>query len=133
MQRNCDYCGRPYYGLTAKSRFCGDQCRKRHHRGAKNGADPKATAAVLKMVGSPTGSVTSAVTESLAEQIATPQGQVALVLAARLDSPDGETGASLAALARQLVATLSGFDEVTETVADPLDELRAKRLAMRST
>ena len=62
-----------------------------------------------------------------AGRLSTPLGQVALALARRLDSPSGDTGAGLAALAKQLAATLAAVTADVRPADDLLDELRARR------
>jgi hypothetical protein len=53
-------------------------------------------------------------------------GQVALELAYRVASPH-ETGAAVAALAKQLTASLAVALAGVAPAADPLDEIRARR------
>jgi hypothetical protein len=62
-----------------------------------------------------------------AGRLSTPLGQVALALARRLDSPSGDTGAGLAALAKQLAATLAAVTADVRPADDLLDELRIRR------
>jgi hypothetical protein len=62
-----------------------------------------------------------------AGRLSTPLGQVALALARRLDAPGGDTGAGLAALAKQLAATLAAVTADARPADDLLDELRARR------
>jgi len=62
----------------------------------------------------------------------TPTGQLAMELAYRVASPH-ETGAAVAALARQLSATMTAaVAGVTPAAANPLDEIRARRDRKRS-
>jgi hypothetical protein len=60
-----------------------------------------------------------------------PQAAVALALAQRLDSPR-ETGAAVAALAKQHSAVLADLEKRGRRAVDPLDELRARRKAKAS-
>lgn len=60
----------------------------------------------------------------------TPLGRTALALAARLDAGQ-DSGASMAALAKQLRETLSAATDGAKVAADPLDELRRRREAKR--
>lgn len=55
-----------------------------------------------------------------------PQAAVALALAARIDSPR-ETGAAVAALAKQHAAMLADLEKRGRRAVDPLDELRERR------
>lgn len=56
----------------------------------------------------------------------TPGGQAALVLARRIDMGD-DSGSSIAALVKQLQATLAEVTRDADTTTSPLDELRARR------
>jgi hypothetical protein len=60
-------------------------------------------------------------------RLGTPLGQVAVVLARRLDHPGADTGAALAAVARQLQATLVAATADARPTGDLLTELRARR------
>ena len=54
-------------------------------------------------------------------------GQVALVLARRLDAPGRESGSGLASVAKQLAVTLAAVTADMRPADDLLDELRARR------
>ena len=56
-----------------------------------------------------------------------PLGQVAMVLARRIDNPGMDTGSSIASVARQYQLALEAATEGAKTAADPLDELRQRR------
>ena len=83
----------------------------------------------MAVVPSGAGAVEAAVRGALeaAGRLSTPLGQVALALARRLDSPSGDTGAGLAALAKQLAATLAAVTADVRPADDLLDELRLRR------
>lgn len=53
-------------------------------------------------------------------------GQLAMVLARRLDA-DGDAGSAVAAMAKELRATLDALGRVSKPKADPVDELQRKR------
>lgn len=78
------------------------------------------------------GAVASTTLEQLRSlgKLEDPLGAVALVLAAQIDSRD-DTGASMAALARELRATLTEVTRGASAVADPVDELGARRAARK--
>lgn len=57
----------------------------------------------------------------------TAAGQLVLALARRIDTADEESGASLAALAKELRASLTVAMAGAEQAADPIDELRKQR------
>lgn len=124
MQKACAACGSDFSATKANARYCSPKCRKRAHRLSKSG--PKAQPAAVDAG----GSVVQAVSQALGEVANSAEGRIALVLASRLDDPARETGASMAAVARQLTLMLADLVSPSEVIADPLDELRAKRLAM---
>jgi hypothetical protein len=127
MGRNCDSCGAPYFTRSPLSRYCSPRCAKRAQRtGLARSAQGAATIAQPPAV---TQEVEAAVRATLedAGRLSTPLGQVALALARRLDSPSGDTGAGLAALAKQLAATLAAVTADVRPADDLLDELRARR------
>lgn len=61
----------------------------------------------------------------------TPAGEVALVLAGRLEDPDCPATA-MAAMSKELRATLTELGRDAPAVNDPVDELRKRRAARRS-
>lgn len=77
--------------------------------------------------------VTTATRRTLtaAAKLDSPLGQAALVLAARMDSAADESGSALAAVAKELRTTLAEAVKGAATVADPVDQLRARREARR--
>lgn len=80
-----------------------------------------------------TTTVVGAVTAQL-EQIGkagTPTGRAALVLAARLDA-GADPGSAMAAMAKELRATMAELAKTATAMVDPVDELRRKREQRRS-
>jgi len=77
--------------------------------------------------------LTDAATRELeaADRLDTVLGQAALVLARRIESPM-ETGASIASMTKQLRETLADALKGAQQVADPLDEIRARRDSKRA-
>ena len=127
MERACDSCGALYLARSPLSRYCSPRCAKRAQRtGLARSAQGAATIAEPPAV---TQEVEAAVRATLedAGRLSTPLGQVALALARRLDSPSGDTGAGLAALAKQLAATLAAATADVRPADDLLTELRARR------
>ena len=135
MERPCDACGTTYAAKRASSRFCSERCKKRAQRapatqrsGKRRQARPNAAVVPI-----PQPDVTAGVAESTRRkldemgQLDTPLGQATLVLAHRLDSPSGDTGAGLASLAKQLAATLAATSADVHPAGDLLTELRARR------
>ncbi len=84
----------------------------------------------------PTGAMDGPVTAATRAQLAeagretSPLGQVALVLAWRLDQR-ADTASALAAAAKQLESTLAAAVRGAQVASSPLDELRARRDAQR--
>ena len=126
MQRQCDVCGRVYTARRARSRFCGGTCGKRSQRAGAAGIGPRA--GVLDGEEAPPSELERAVTRELEAvgRLESVAGQVALELAYRVVSPH-ETGAAVAALAKQLTASLAVALGDVAPAADPLDEIRARR------
>ena len=126
MSRECDFCGCAYTARRATSRFCGDTCGKRAQR-ARAAGTPLRASTPDDREASPSG-LERAVTRELeaAGRLQSVAGQVALELAYRVASPH-ETGAAVAALARQLGATMTAALAGVAPAADPLDEIRARR------
>lgn len=143
MQRACDSCGGKYEAKTARSRFCGERCRKRAQRtrpdavvrqlpvkGAKRGSRkaPKGSEQVAapaspKPVEGPVLVSTRKTLED-AGRLDTPMGQAAMVLAARLDFCLRDTGSAVASLARELRSTLDAATAGANRVGSPTDRMR---------
>jgi hypothetical protein len=70
---------------------------------------------------------TRAVLEA-ADRLNTPAGVSALLLAGKMDA-GGDTGSALAALAKQHLAVLDEATRGALVAADPVDDLRARRMA----
>ena len=127
MKRTCDACGAPYTAKSPLSRYCSPRCAKRAQRtGLARSAQG---AAMIAEPPAATQEVEAAVRLALEDvgRLSTPLGQVALALARRLDSPSGDTGAGLAALAKQLAATLAAATADARPTGDLLTDLRARR------
>jgi len=125
MTRQCDSCREDYEAARASSRFCSPRCRVRSSRSP------------AKAVGAPTAPLSDPATSGLliatrreldaAKCLDTALGQLAIEVATRIVNP-GETGASVAALVKQLRETMTAALDGSEVVvADPLDELRNRR------
>ena len=135
MERPCDVCGTPYTATRASSRFCSERCKKRAQRApATQRSDKRRQARPnAAVVSIPQPDVTAGVAESTRRKLDgmgrldTPLGQATMVLAHRLDDPRGDTGSAVAAMARQLQATLSAATADVRPAGDLLTELRARR------
>lgn len=123
--RLCDVCREPYIAKRPSSRFCSDTCRKRNQRSPQSGP-VAAEVPAGAVVG---GSVTEATRAELeaAGRAGTAVGQVALMLAARLDVNTRETGMGLAALVRAHSTAKAEALRGAQVTADPVDELKAAR------
>ena len=126
--RPCDQCGQPYVAKRPNSRYCSDLCRQRSKRGF-----PKSTGS------SPAGSsaasepqlVVSVLSElEKADRVDSALGQQALMLARRITTVS-DTGSSVAALSKELRATLADALSGVEGGGDDVDELRERRDAKR--
>ena len=128
MQRKCESCGRSYQAARPNSKFCGDTCRKRAQRSPKSGA-VKPTEPTPSLAAG-LEAVTARELEA-ADRLDTVFGQAALVLARRIESPM-ETGSSIASMTKQLRETMADALKGAQQVADPLDEIRARRDSKRA-
>jgi hypothetical protein len=125
MERDCVICGTGFVARNSRRRFCSDRCRKRAVRG---GFGATVSAAEPRTPSGP-GEVEQATGEALRAvgRLGTPLGQVAVVLARRLDHPGADTGSALSAVARQLQVAMEAVTADVRPAMDPLDELRARR------
>lgn len=114
--RSCRACGATLEGDPRK-RYCGDACRKRGSRGA--------TVTDIRQEPLTVAAATHAALEQ-AGRLDSPAGSSAMVLAAKLDR-GGDTGSAVAALVRELRATMVDALANAEVAEDPVDELRRKR------
>lgn len=130
MKRECDFCTKAYEAKTKRSRFCGDACRQRANR---------AGGAVVKIPKAKKGKARPAEeASSLPEQVVadleaacglnTALGRGAVELAERIVSSLTPPQA-VAGLHKELRATLAEAKKGAKAVADPIDELRARREA----
>jgi hypothetical protein len=120
MTRTCASCGRPFEATSHRATYCGPTCRKRASRGAvvtdiaeRRPGPTKATGLVL--------AVTAELEE--AERLETAMGQTALALAVRLES-GVDTGSAVAALTRELRATMEAATAGARAVGSPLQQMR---------
>ncbi len=125
MQRVCDECGRFYAAQRTSSRFCSNTCGKRSQRARAAGIPLRAATPDDREASS---ELVQAVVRELeaAGRLQTAFGQVAVELARRVASPF-ESAAAVAALARELGASMAAALAGVADAADPLDEIRACR------
>lgn len=124
VERVCEGCGETFAAKTPRAVACSPRCQKRRQRGTQM---PKAKPA-------PRGvSVTRSTRESLvaAGRVDTPLGQASLALAALLDGGEGPAS-GLAAVAKELRATLEEATRNAPRVDDPVDELASRRASRQA-
>jgi glycerate-2-kinase len=123
----CEFCGKDYHAQRMTSRFCSEDCRKRNHQ-----SKPRAPESPIVAVDNPESilATTRAQLEA-AGRVDTPSGQVALLLAARLDANVRESGMGIAAIVREHSRTLAEALKNAKQAADPVDELRERRDSRR--
>lgn len=126
MQRKCDLCGKSYVARRSDSKFCGSTCRSRKATGAVVPIRPAEQPATDRP--SLVESIRAELRRSDAESSGL--GVSALVLASQIDGGQ-ESGSSLAALNRELRATLAEATrgQVKSGLASMRDELAARRRA----
>lgn len=129
MDRACDVCGTTYVAKRATSRYCSAKCRTRKSRGAPGNVTQLPAAGPSNISA---GSVEVATERALTavERVDTPLGQACLVLARRLDASGSDNGSAVAALAKQLEATLASATRGSGAASSPQqlqDELAARR------
>ena len=131
MQVRCHQCGEPFEAKRSHAKWCSARCRKQDQRaGGASVTELRAEPAEGELT--PTVAATWAKLEE-AERLHTPEGMAALALAHRLDNGGRDTGSALAAVARELRASLEAAMAGAKVAADPLDELRARREAKRAS
>lgn len=134
MQRNCDYCGKPYEAKRTTSRFCKDSCRvQNNQRGggvtslstAKPAEQPTVIPAEQPLVAAVGAELAAA------ERLHTSLGQQALYLATRIAAASFDTGSSIASMNRELRETMLRALDGVKVADDPLDEVARRRDAKR--
>ena len=131
MRKTCQVCPTEFEAKRASAKYCSEKCKKRAQR-RPGGVTAKVVVplpAEAPSVSPIVGGVAAATLAQLeqAGRLDTAVGQTALALARRIDAAGAETGSSLAALARQHMATLAEAVKNAKVAADPLDELRGRR------
>lgn len=124
--RTCDVCGEPFVAVRENARFCGATCRKRHSR---NPAAAAPVAAVAPLAVGEVASIEEATRAQLdaVDRAGSPLGQIALLLARRLDENRRESGMGVAAVVREHSRVLAEAVRGAAVAADPVDQLRERR------
>lgn len=137
MKRICELvdCGAEFEAQHPKARFHSAACRKRAHRGAPTRDTSQSVPSVPSIVPAVPGAgpVEAAALEQLTavEREKTTLGQAALALARRVDV-GGDTGAGLAALVKQLEATVKAATAGVKSEQSALDKRRDELAARRA-
>jgi hypothetical protein len=141
VRKQCAVCPAEFEAKRASARYCSERCKKRAQRSpdrtaaaAQPGKAPELPGGLAELAAGGLLAATEAKL-SAAGRLDGPEGQAALILAARISmSPfSAETGASVAALVRQLHATLAEALAGAKRTGDPVeDELRTARERRRA-
>lgn len=138
MDIPCVMCGTPFTAKRASARYCGERCKKRAQRNpgrpdtgtVRPASGTLAPVAQIGSVSAPALGRVAMLTQKTLEdagRVDTVMGAVALALAAKVDDPGMDTGSSIAALARQLEASLDKALDGAVTVQTPLERIKAQR------
>jgi len=156
MQRSCEVCGKKFEAQRVTKRYCDSTCRTRASRAGTSSprptpviveaprpepaAEPASTTDPRPAPVDPADIILSVASRTITEleaagRLDTSLGQVAVVLAQRLDNSYRDTGSAAATLARQHAAqmtlALAGANRATSPVEQAKDDL-ARRRAQRS-
>jgi len=117
----------------AKKTSAGKATTKKPPAKKTSARKPSAKVVPLRDDPEPPHTITEATRRQLAEvgREHSPMGMTALVLAGKLDRGE-DSGSGMAALARQLAATIQEATRDAKQAASPLDELRARRAAKKA-
>jgi len=129
-KRVCQACEESFVAHHPASKYCSDRCRKRKVRAEKKAATAGPTSTVgeaTEQPGGPGGTYAKVLAAlTAAGRADTWLGSVALNLAMRVDTTTAAMG--YAPMVKELRTTMEAALAGAEVkVADPLDELRAKR------
>ena len=143
MITECLSCGKKFDKPNPRKKFCSDTCRKRYARSqakpeserTPNVTKEQAKAFANSLLGinpdenPQSDALYPYIHKSLVEGnvLASPNGQIALKLAARIDQSQMDTGSAYAALCRELAVRLEAALSVAKAEMTPIDELKAKR------
>jgi hypothetical protein len=134
MQRNCNFCGKPYEAKRASSKYCKDSCRvMTAQRGAKVTKLPTTKETPPETPPPSSSGLVAAVIAELttAERLNTSIGQQAVLLAERIVGASFDTGASVASMHGRLSELMAKALEGVKVADDPLDEIARRRDAKR--
>lgn len=123
--RRCDLCSEPYIAQRSSSKYCSSSCRGKASLVERHRSDMSERGTDVPLVG--------VIREYLDGHgaLMTPLGQSALVLAGRIAAAT-DSGAGIAALNRELRATIAEALAGAASSGDNLDEMKARRDAKRA-
>ena len=126
MRRSCDHCGVEYEAKTARSKYHATKCRVAAGEARRHAPVVEFPRREDDRPGGLVASVRA--TLDAVDRANSPLGQSALLLAAQVEA-GGHTGSALAALNRELRATLAEASRgtVRSSVAQMRDELAERR------
>ena len=123
MTRTCAQCGKPFEARSSRAQFCSSTCRAHKAKG-----QPPREPHPERSTSSDAGQESSVRTVlEAAGRESSPLGVAALILARRLDASAQETPQAVAALVRELRATLVDALDGAGQAADTVDEVGARR------
>lgn len=142
----CVKCGKGFAAKRATAQYCSAPCRVAAHR-KRDGADTPAPGGDVHLVSVPAGDdlfalsdaavdpgVVIALTDQLraAGKLNTVVGQLAVILAKRLQESAGDTGAAVAALSRELDRLTAILLADVQAEPDAIDEAQATVIQLRN-
>lgn len=133
MQRTCARCGKPFEARRSTAKYCGSTCRSAESlRPVTPEAREEVANALLESIKPPSPLVLRIEAElRAAGRLETAKGQMALELAAAYGNPF-DNGSQKVSLMRAVKDLLDDALEGASVSDDPLDELKARRVARRS-
>lgn len=140
--RACAHCGEPLTSRRTDARYCGARCRARaKYRRDVGGPVPARVLHLVDEAGALVepggvevpGPIEAATVRTLSAAVVLDSwaGAQAVATARRQDRAKGETGASFAALGRELREAIKAALSKSETGGDPLSKMRARHWAAR--
>ena len=135
VTRTCQHCADLFQTTSARARFCSDRCRSKAHYAARVGRDvtPPATVRLVPALDQADrpGGVAEAVRQTLADHDAmgSTLGPLALHLARIMDASEGMSASGVAAVSRELRATMTAvLGDAVPVGSSPIDEIKRARV-----
>lgn len=133
QQHSCTVCGKAFETSRSHARYCSSTCRGKALKSRKAEGAEVVTLRTSPVVDA--DGLVGAVTVQLqaAEKLSTYGGQQALVVAMRLQSSGGDTGAAVAALSKELERLMSVLMADVRSEPDAIDQAQAAVVQLRTT